>query len=439
MEKGGGNLQVRYKMAFKILKKGGSRRQGSIILALALLLYVVIFSNFVSAAITAYWKMDEGAGVTTTNDTLEIYNGTLVNAGWTAQGLLKNATTYNNKNQAFVNMTLPIYQFNTSLSMSMSLWVKKNTTGEMSIISQSNPYTNWQGLNLKFIIGEYLEWKFGSSDVAGSNSLNTLTTTDNFTALGTWYHIALTYSNNGNITKLYVNGILKASDLTGINTSGSSNASRMMFGAWFNREGVSAYFFNGTIDEVGIFDKELTSDEVSYLYNSGAGRSYESITFGQTSVTVNLLSPANTSLFSTATLNFSSNCSAVAYNFTNATIFVWNTTGIFNKTYNGTIRGEYNQTNWTIQGFSMGSYYWNVYACADNETGTLCNWGGNRSLDIGANITGESYNYSVYETSTQTFQINISLFPGTNLYGAYLIWNGTSYAVSNILAEGTEH
>jgi hypothetical protein len=51
----------------------------------------------------------------------------------------------------------------------------------------------------------------------------------------------------------------------------------------------NALFFDGTIDEVGIWNRSLSSSEVSELYNGGSGASYP---FPDV-LTLNITQPAN--------------------------------------------------------------------------------------------------------------------------------------------------
>jgi len=74
-------------------------------------------------------------------------------------------------------------------------------------------------------------------------------------AVNEWYHLAGTY--DGNELKIYVNGVLKkATFVSGTITkySGSLNIGRNSY--WTNR------LFNGAIDEVAIYNRALTEDEI---------------------------------------------------------------------------------------------------------------------------------------------------------------------------------
>ena len=77
--------------------------------------------------------------------------------------------------------------------------------------------------------------------------------------LNTWYHIIFTVDNS--IGKLYVDGqLFSTHNWTG--TPGASNNTNLwkIGGQWNN-------WFNGTLDDIGIWNRALTTNEVTQLYN----------------------------------------------------------------------------------------------------------------------------------------------------------------------------
>jgi hypothetical protein len=84
----------------------------------------------------------------------------------------------------------------------------------------------------------------------------------NASNLNTWYHVVATISS-GNVKKLYVDGTFITSGTTGIVVQ--ANADQLHIGNDFN----DAFnrTMNGAIDEVRIYNKELSATEVLSLYN----------------------------------------------------------------------------------------------------------------------------------------------------------------------------
>ena len=77
----------------------------------------------------------------------------------------------------------------------------------------------------------------------------------------TWYHAA--FMVNGSTVTLYLNGV--AHTLTSSGTTVISSVSNIIFGS----HGYTPYF-NGSIDQVRIFNKALTPSEVTQLYNENS-------------------------------------------------------------------------------------------------------------------------------------------------------------------------
>lgn len=85
---------------------------------------------------------------------------------------------------------------------------------------------------------------------------------------GTWYHAVVTVNSSG-VAKIYING----TDDTA--SGGTSQTSGLQFASYFNignSDYYNANYFNGSIDEVGIWSKALSTTEISDLYNSGNGQ-----------------------------------------------------------------------------------------------------------------------------------------------------------------------
>jgi len=82
---------------------------------------------------------------------------------------------------------------------------------------------------------------------------------------GQWHHVAVTVrteSNGSHTAHLYVNGSYAAT--TGLEGSFANNTSPLGIG----KDGVSANYFAGAIDDLRLYDRELSSAEITEVYNS---------------------------------------------------------------------------------------------------------------------------------------------------------------------------
>jgi hypothetical protein len=102
-------------------------------------------------------------------------------------------------------------------------------------------------------------------DGGGSGSLADSVGTDLDLATNTWYFVAAVY--DGSTMKIYINGVLYASaDQTG--TRDTSTTAMVWMG---DNPNTGFRPFDGIIDEVSVFSRALTQEEIDDLYNAGIG------------------------------------------------------------------------------------------------------------------------------------------------------------------------
>lgn len=90
----------------------------------------------------------------------------------------------------------------------------------------------------------------------------------------TWYHLIYTYKSSGSECNFYVNNSTAYTD-TWVGTPGAYNDNtRLVIGA--NPGTGLTQYWDGDIDEVYVWDKVLSSQERTDLYNSGNGLYYRS-------------------------------------------------------------------------------------------------------------------------------------------------------------------
>jgi parallel beta-helix repeat protein len=147
----------------------------------------------------------------------------------------------------------------------------------LSLISGAT-YTAWIKLNqLPSDAGHFMEIAAKSQS---GNDLDFQVETDNHvrfyvgagvrvsstTALqtGQWYFVAATYSANNQIA-IYVNGSQEAAAT--INVTHTPNSNPLIIGA---NAVFPGHFFNGSIDEVQVYNRQLSAGEVQSIYNAGS-------------------------------------------------------------------------------------------------------------------------------------------------------------------------
>ncbi|MEK6888412.1 MAG: LamG domain-containing protein [Candidatus Aenigmatarchaeota archaeon] len=150
---------------------------------------------------------------------------------------------------------------NLSSQLSVSLWVKLNQLKNHNFLVAKG-YDNSENYEIYVnSAGQVMgEWRFASGRATCVNSVDNLQT-------DVWYHIAVTYNNS--VCKTYINSVLKNESF--ISGDILTNSRPIIIGAEETSAGgfISARFANGTIDEVVIYNRSLSSEEVYNLYNYG--------------------------------------------------------------------------------------------------------------------------------------------------------------------------
>ncbi len=144
-------------------------------------------------------------------------------------------------------------------SFTLSAWINsKNSTAKQGIIYKIDP---WIGYHLNLMDGnDSMKLRCMVHDNASTTdviSASPLTPNE-------WYYVACVRDKPAGKVYLYVNGTLvgNATDST-INKS-ILNSNPLIIGS--NHEGWLS-FFNGTIDEVAIYNRSLSAEEIQELYN----------------------------------------------------------------------------------------------------------------------------------------------------------------------------
>jgi hypothetical protein len=206
---------------------------------------------------------------------LGVDNGTLMNGCTFADGKIGKAFTFDGVNDY---VALPDNSLNFTGDFSVSAWIYvSNVSGEKYIISNSNG--NIFDVNTGWCFGVFDNkvsfWVYpGTSSFTGWLTNTTL-------SLNTWHHVSVTKKPSQS-PLLYINGVLSSTSLYNNNMSNSLNPvystatypnTKASIGVYRYNNGSSAYaYWNGKIDGLSVWQKELTQTEVTELYNSGNGK-----------------------------------------------------------------------------------------------------------------------------------------------------------------------
>jgi hypothetical protein len=202
------------------------------------------------------------------NDSLGAYNGTAQGGLTYSAGKSGNAFVGNGTN-AYVS--LPNNSWNFTGTFSINIWAYLSTSNINSALI-SNYYYSSGGRDYGFILEHQNNGNLRFYMQTASNSEVAVSTSYAGKYNG-WKMITVTKLQNLSL-KMFIDGVN-----VGINYNtpdiyyNSTNYSSV--GAVLWNGGSSGYLENnGKIDEVGIWTKEVTTTEITELYNSGSGKFY---------------------------------------------------------------------------------------------------------------------------------------------------------------------
>jgi len=198
--------------------------------------------------------MDEGTGGVVYDDSAYGNNGTISGASWTSSGKSGNALSFDGQNDYI------------SAGSFSSIVGASAITGEAWIY----PRTVAPAYQEVFVKGTNdILMRIDSGGILGVTVNNAGGV---YTAAGTiianqWQHIAYTWNTDDDIIRIYVNGIQVKSETKPTTTV--ANTGNLYVGVWSTP---SSEWFNGTIDEVGIYSKAISASEVLDHYNTGRAK-----------------------------------------------------------------------------------------------------------------------------------------------------------------------
>jgi len=201
---------------------------------------------------------------------LGTYNGTLTNGATYGTGIINQGFSFDGVND-YVNLG-NVLDFDGSTPFTFNAWVNKSASKFHSIISKQGSSPNFTGYNFRIN-----QTGAGKLELIVNNTASTdwiyCASTTSYTN-GAYSMLTVTYngSQDANGVTFYINGVDAGLTITANSlTLSASNSNDCILGA--APLGGNQYT-NGLIDEVGVWNRELSSSEVTELYNSGAGLQY---------------------------------------------------------------------------------------------------------------------------------------------------------------------
>ena len=207
----------------------------------------------INAGLVVWWKLDETTGSTATDSSGNGKTGTLYNMendDWVA-GEINNCLSFGGTDEYAANADIG----SLSGDLTVSLWMKRNGVPAINERMFDLAQAALPGLN---IVAEVTTGYLKLDNEGGSDTEQTIATN---ICNNAWHHIVLTRTSAIPVTfKAYLDGTL-------VLTSDTDNANAIFDGLHIAVNDGDTLFYTGLLDDVRVYNRALSADDVTALYN----------------------------------------------------------------------------------------------------------------------------------------------------------------------------
>ncbi len=221
-----------------------------------------------SNGLVGWWPFNGNANDESGNGNNGMVNGATLTTD--RFGNAGKAYSFDGVDDEILIQSLQSYNFNSKISV--SIWIKSlNQTQQ-----KKNLVTKYGGFSDAFSIDvkpNELQFNISSGSANWNTSFNSNLNIDN-----SWHFVVATYDFTSNIFKIYLDGI-NISSSTPPFQMGNGNNAPVIFGYFFDPNNTYAgQRYYGDLDDIGIWNRALTDQEISDLYNANICYEYVTVT-----------------------------------------------------------------------------------------------------------------------------------------------------------------
>lgn len=224
-----------------------------------------------SSSLAGHWKLDETDGTTAADSSSNNITGTLNGTDFAASnetGIVSNATIFDGSDDFITAPSNPALRILGDITI--SFWLKRNGTDSVETIldyaaigeqeERNHLYQVWiQNTGRLFF-----EWEH-----SGGANISVSTTNPAAAPVGEWAYYNFVRDTSSGTVNFYVNGVLVDSDTFATLPTGGEDST-----LWIAREAnTNFYGINGTLDDLRIYNRALSSKEIASLYIDKGGKS----------------------------------------------------------------------------------------------------------------------------------------------------------------------
>lgn len=207
-----------------------------------------------STSLMAHWNFDETSGSTAADHSGNNNHGTLFGHAHFSGGRHGNAVRFDGSHDYVRANNSASLSVRSQITIASWVWTTGNF-GSWTIVGKDHAYQN-QLISYNGIQNSIYDLSYGGLPWYQPDLTNVLTP-------GVWNHVVITF--DGNYHRIYANGskVLTAYRSSDINYSNYP----LYIGTWTG----NTEFFNGKIDEVGIWDQALDDTQIAAFYSDFDG------------------------------------------------------------------------------------------------------------------------------------------------------------------------
>ena len=225
----------------------------------------------VPSGLVSWWQAEGNA-----NDSAGTNNGTLIGGVTYTNGEVGRAFSLDGTSgSVFVPASSSL---NVGLSNGFTIegWINPATTATLQPVVEWNTGGN-SGVHFWISADNYGGLKVGSlyaNVVDTSGGYHSFSSGSGIIVSNQFQHVALTYDKTSGVGRLYLNGLVVTQQNLGIFTP------RTSYNLYLGNRPGTAYFWSGLLDEISVYSRALSSNEIAAIYNAGsAGKCQEPSVF----------------------------------------------------------------------------------------------------------------------------------------------------------------
>ena len=369
-----------------------------------------IWTESLNVDILGYWKFNETSGVVL-DSTGNNFDGSNNGSTRGATGIIENAFSFDGVDDD-VEINSIVSTFDALQPFTINYWQNGGTAA-----TNENIYTIGNIASSSPFVGLTVSGTGNNVAFSVRNDANSIKQVANSSLdLKDGNFHMLTGVFNGSDYRMYMDGNL--SGITSGAVGGVITLDLLTIGARRLGTNATSVFWNGTFDELGIWNRSLNSTEVLQLFNNGSAITFRDV-FGPI---ITLVSPEDVANITTNNVTF--NVTVIdnpdSTPIENVTLFI---DGILNETNSSGFNGDYIFE----KNLSVGSHNWSIRSI-DNSSETSNS--PVRTFTIGSTVIGFTFNSTSLETARETYIVNITSFDSGTPTNATLNFAGTEVSAT---------